>query len=90
MSNPWPSPLPGDAWRAWRTAWEHIERKTLAGISVEDYRILMRDAQVQAAAERCARMAQSGDVLATQTSAQAWNLACKRAVARLHAQETAA
>ena len=83
----WPSPLPGPAWAAWRIAWDHITSKTLAGVSLEDFRHLMADPAVKAAEERCAALAQSGDVQATQKSAQVWNTAYRRALEKRRKEE---
>jgi hypothetical protein len=79
MSTTWPSPLPGPAWAAWRTGWDHIETKTLAEVSVDTYALLRQVPAVMQAADRAAQMAQSGDVLATRAAMNAWVRALKAA-----------
>jgi hypothetical protein len=72
MSN-WPSPRPGPAWHAWRTAWDHIERKTLVDVPHATAQAIRQTEAVRKAEDRAIQRAQSGDVLATRSACQAWN-----------------
>lgn len=76
----WPSPLPGPAWHAWRTAWDHIETKTLAGVPHDTVQAIRAFQTVRTAEDRTTVLAQSGDVLATQQAAQKWNTAIRQAL----------
>lgn len=85
----WPSPLPGPAWQKWRNCWDHLERTVLAGVSLETWQVIRKDAAVRKAEDRAAEMARSGDVLATNASCNAWLRSLKAALAALRQQEVA-
>jgi hypothetical protein len=77
----WPSPLPGPAWQKWRNCWDYIETTVLAGVSVETFAVIRKDAEVLKAEKRAAQMAHSGDVLATNAACNAWVRALQAALA---------
>lgn len=79
----WPSPLAGPAWHAWRTAWDHIERKTLADVPHATAQALRQTAAVRKAENRACQMAHSGDVLATRSACQTWNTTLRDALHQL-------
>jgi hypothetical protein len=85
----WPSPLPGPAWASWRTAWDHIETRTLAGVPAATVRLVRQMPAVRQAEDHAIGLAQSGDVLATRESCQAWLRAIKAALATLRTEEAA-
>jgi hypothetical protein len=85
----WPSPLPGPAWASWRTAWDHIETRTLAGVPAATVRHVRQVPAVRQAEDRALALAHSGDVLATRARCQAWLRAIKHALATLTTKEAA-
>lgn len=84
----WPAPLSGPAWHAWRTAWDHIETKTLAGIPHETIQALRATHRVRQAEEHALQRAASGDVLATRAACQTWNTVV-RSVLKAHTEAEA-
>jgi hypothetical protein len=85
----WPSPLPGPAWASWRTAWDHIEVRTLAGLPAATVRLVRQVPAVRQAEDHAIALAHTGNVLATRASCQAWLRAIKAALAALRTEEAA-
>lgn len=85
----WPSPLPGPAWQKWRNCWDHLEATVLAGVSLETWQVLRKDAAVRQAETRAAAMAHTGDVLATNAACNAWLRAIRAALAAHNAKDAA-
>jgi hypothetical protein len=72
-----------------QTAWRHIATHTLATASLDEFAACRHDPQVRAAEAQLDRVAQGGDVAATQHACQSWNASFRRALQRQRQQGAA-